>query len=221
MPLLDAFLAFMQRGGFVMWPLLLLSVLAVSTVLERTLFWWRVDGRRGRARYRELADALRRGDGMRAAILAEHDPSPYGTLVRRLPISGVRIDEASATVAAEEIRPAFERGLLLLSTVVTASPMLGILGTVTGIIASFELLGGDATITDPGQVSGGIAEALVSTAAGLVVALTALFPYMVFRGRQDRALGRLEALAGSIVAASSTTASAPSASSPARAAVTA
>ena len=214
MPLLDAFFSFMNRGGFVMWPLLILSVLAVSTVLERGLFWWRVDGRRGRARYRELADALRRGDAMRAAILAEHDPSPYGALVRRLPVSGVRVDEASATVAAEEIRPTFERGLLLLSTVVTASPMLGILGTVTGIIASFELLGGDATITDPGQVSGGIAEALVSTASGLVVALSALFPYMVFRGRQDRALGRLEALAGAIVAAStaappSTTSSGP------------
>ncbi len=202
MPLLDSFLAFMDRGGLVMWPLLGLSVLAISTVIERAVFWWRVDGRRGRTRYRELADALRRGDAMRAAILAEHDPSPYGTLVRRLPVEGVPIDDAAATVAAEEVRPAFERGLLLLSTVVTASPMLGILGTVIGIIQSFELLGGDATITDPSQVSGGIAEALVSTATGLVVALTALFPYMIFRGRQDRSLGRLEALAGSIVAAS-------------------
>ncbi len=199
---LDTFLSFMDRGGLVMWPLLGLSVLSISTVIERAVFWWRVDGRRGRARYRELADTLRRGDAMRAAILAEHDPTPYGTLVRRLPLEGVPIDESAATVAAEEVRPAFERGLLLLSTVVTASPMLGILGTVIGIIQSFELLGGDATITDPSQVSGGIAEALVSTAAGLVVALTALFPYMVFRGRQDRSLGRLEALAGSIVAAS-------------------
>ena len=77
--------------------------------------------------------------------------------------------------------------------------MLGILGTVVGIIQSFELLGGDATITDPSQVSGGIAEALISTACGLVVALTALFPNMILRGRQERALGRLEALAGAVV----------------------
>ncbi len=202
MSLLDAFLDFMARGGFVMWPLLLLSVLTVSTVLERAMFWWRIDGRAGQARYRELANALRQRDSMRAGILAERDPSPYAALVRRLPISGTRIDEASATMAAEEIRPAFERGQLFLATVMTASPMLGILGTVVGIIGSFELLGGDATITDPGQVSGGIAEALVSTASGLVVALTALFPYMILRGRQDRALGRLEALAGAIVAAS-------------------
>lgn len=202
MSLLDAFLDFMARGGFVMWPLLLLSVLTVSTILERALFWWRVDGRAGRTRYREIADALGRGDAVRVGILAERDPSPYAGLVRRLPLSGPRVDEASATLAAEEIRPTFERGLLLLATVMTASPMLGILGTVVGIIGSFELLGGDATITDPGQVSGGIAEALVSTASGLVVALTALFPYMIFRGRQDRALGRLEALAGAIVAAS-------------------
>ena len=80
--------------------------------------------------------------------------------------------------------------------------MLGILGTVVGIIQSFELLGGDATITDPSQVSGGIAEALISTATGLVVALLALFPYMLFRSRQDRALGRLEVLGGLLIAAS-------------------
>ncbi len=88
----------------------------------------------------------------------------------------------------------------MLSTIVTAAPMLGILGTVIGIIQSFELLGGDATITDPNQVSGGIAEALITTATGLVVALLALFPYMLFRGRQDRAIGRLESLATSAIA---------------------
>ncbi|MDA0296779.1 MAG: MotA/TolQ/ExbB proton channel family protein [Planctomycetota bacterium] len=197
---INAFLSFMERGGLVMWPLLFLSVVTVSIVLERGIFWLRLDSRRGRSRYRGLAEALRRGDRSRIAGLVDGDDSPYASLARDLLESTDQVDEATAAVFSEEIRPRFERGLLMLSAIVTAAPMLGILGTVIGIIQSFELLGGDATITDPNQVSGGIAEALITTATGLVVALLALFPYMLFRGRQDRAIGRLESLATSAIA---------------------
>lgn len=196
----NAFLSFMDRGGLVMWPLLFLSVVTVSVVLERGIFWLRLDSRRSRNRYRVLAEALRRGDRSRIAGLVDGDGSPYASLARDLLESEDQVDEATAAVFSEEIRPRFERGLLILSTIVTAAPMLGILGTVIGIIQSFELLGGDATITDPNQVSGGIAEALITTATGLVVALLALFPYMLFRGKQDRAIGRLESLATSAIA---------------------
>ncbi|MCP4836612.1 MAG: MotA/TolQ/ExbB proton channel family protein [Phycisphaera sp.] len=204
MPILDSFMSFMERGGFVLWPLLLLSVLTISIVIERAIFWWKLDSRRGRSRYEKLVEAARAGDTTRLATLAEADDSPYAVLVRPLATGSAPPDEASAAIAAEEVRPNLERGSILLATIVTAAPMLGILGTVVGIIQSFELLGGDATITDPNQVSGGIAEALISTACGLVVALTALFPLMLLRARQDRALGRLEALAGSVVAAART-----------------
>ncbi len=177
-----------------MWPLLLLSVLSISVVLERAVFWGRLDSRRGRSRYRAFAESLRRGDVSGIKGLVTGDPSPYADFARDVVEREGGVDEATVAVLSEEIRPRFERGLLLLSTIVTAAPMLGILGTVIGIIRSFELLGGDATITDPNQVSGGIAEALITTAAGLVVALVALFPYMLFRGRQERAIGRLESL---------------------------
>ena len=198
MDFIDAILDFMARGGLVMWPLLFLSILTVSVVLERGIFWGRLDSRRGRSRFRTLAEALRRGDVPKVTGLVTGDGSPYADFARDVvdhldQEDGV--DDATVAVLSEEVRPRFERGLLLLSTIVTAAPMLGILGTVIGIIQSFELLGGDATITDPNQVSGGIAEALITTAAGLVVALVALFPYMLFRGRQERALGRLESLA--------------------------
>ena len=84
-----------------------------------------------------------------------------------------------------------------LSTIITAAPMLGILGTVTGIIQSFNLIGSQNVMTDPHLVSGGIAEALITTAAGLVVALLTLFPFMAFRAQVDRSLGRLEVLVAS------------------------
>ena len=85
--------------------------------------------------------------------------------------------------------------MVSLSTTITAAPLIGILGTVIGIIRSFNQLGGDdGGINDPSVVSHGIAEALLTTAVGLVVALMTLFPYMVFKGQADRALGRVETI---------------------------
>ena len=81
-----------------------------------------------------------------------------------------------------------------LSTIITAAPLLGILGTVIGIIQSFNLLGVQETLTDPRTVSTGIAEALLTTALGLVVALVTLFPYMIFRSHVERSIGRMESL---------------------------
>jgi biopolymer transport protein ExbB len=116
----------------------------------------------------------------------------YDQLARRMLEDGP--DDATALEQIEELRGQTERFANLLSTIVTAGPMLGILGTVTGIIHSFELLGGNQSIIDPNDVSGGIAEALITTAAGLIIALGALFPLMIFRAQADRALGRFEAM---------------------------
>ena len=84
--------------------------------------------------------------------------------------------------------------MVALSTIITAAPLLGILGTVMGIIQSFRLLGEQAVLTDPSDVAGGIAAALLTTALGLIIALVTLFPYMLFRGWSSRTIGRLEAL---------------------------
>jgi biopolymer transport protein ExbB len=119
----------------------------------------------------------------------------YGTFTRRLLDRGRT--EAAAMELAEEVRPSLERFGATLSTIITAAPLLGILGTVTGIIRSFELLAGEmaSDLSDPTQIAGGIAEALLTTAAGLVVAVVALFPYAIARAQQRRAFGRLEMLA--------------------------
>lgn len=179
----------MDRGGVAMWPLLVLSVVSISLVLERTWFWWRTRGRD----VPRLAAALRRGHGAEVLAIAGDSGDVHARFARALAEHGAT--EAVAAEAAEAIRPAIDRFMVGLSTIVTAAPMLGILGTVLGIIESFELLGGENAITDPNEVSAGIAQALISTAAGLVVALLTLFPYQAFRARSERALGRLEALA--------------------------
>jgi len=182
-------LELMDRGGVAMWPLLALSVVSVSLVLERTWFWWRTRGRE----VPRLAAALREGRRAEVLAIAGEGGDVHARFAKALAEFGPT--EAVAAEAAEAVRPAIDRFMVGLSTIVTAAPMLGILGTVLGIIDSFELLGGENAITDPSEVSAGIAQALISTAAGLVVALLTLFPYMAFRARAERTLGRLEALA--------------------------
>lgn len=188
-----------ERGGVLMLPLALLSVVSLALCLERAAFWLLSDGRARRARLDEAARLLRRGRVDEARRTIEGDRTPWADAVRR--ILDEPPGEAAAIAAAESVRPRLERFMSTLSTIITAAPLLGILGTVGGIIQSFRLLEAEAVLTDPRQVAGGIATALVTTAAGLVVALLTLFPYMVYRARVEQGLGRLEALAASCRAA--------------------
>lgn len=182
----------MERGGPVMVPLLVLSVVGLALVIERAWFWFSIHRPSRTAALRELVTALRTGRRDVAAGLARRDAGPYGRVAERLLTEGT--GEGTVLDAVERIRPRLERFLVSLSTIVTAAPLIGILGTVIGIIDSFELLGSAETVRDPGAVAAGIATALVTTAGGLVVALLALFPFMVFRGQSDRAIGRIEVL---------------------------
>ena len=77
------------------------------------------------------------------------------------------------------------RGLVVVSTIITAEPMLGILGTVTGIIKTFGALNASAGAADPLSATAGIGEALITTAAGLVAALVLIFPYNVISAKVD------------------------------------
>jgi biopolymer transport protein ExbB len=188
----DELAMLIERGGYVMVPLLLFSVVSLTLIVERIWFWVTTHSPRRARQIARLNDALRTGNRSAAEKLTHRDRSPYGEVARRLIKAGA--SDAVAMEAVEAQRPRFERFMVTLSTIITAAPLLGILGTVIGIIQSFNLLGEQSTLTDPRAVSVGIAEALLTTAMGLIVALMTLFPYMIFRGQVDRGLGRLESL---------------------------
>src|SRR5690606_26346321 len=116
----------------------------------------------------------------------------YAVVARRLLSKGA--SQAGLLAGVEAERPRIERWMSLLSTIITAAPTLGILGTVIGIITSFRLIGNREALTDPMQASAGSAEGLITTAAGLVGALVMLCPYMAVRGQGERMLSRLETL---------------------------
>lgn len=198
MQAIEGFLALMEKGGFVMWPLLSLSVLSLALSVERAVFWTRVAGLAARQRVNRLVEALRRGRRDEVVRMCEGSPQPEMMVALRMAIDGA--DDGVAMAAAEIQRHRLERFSVVLSTIITASPMVGILGTVIGIIKSFQVLGTQTQLADPRGVSGGIGEALITTASGLAVALITLFPYMAFKGLADRAMGRME----SVIAAAQT-----------------
>ena len=185
-------LMLVDRGGYVMIPLLILSIVSVSLIFERCWFWYSVEGRDSMRRLEQLNAVLRDGDLEAGKKIANQDASPYGAVAKSLLDIGA--SDAVAMEAVESQRPRIDRFMVALSTIITAAPLLGILGTVLGIIQSFRLLGDQAVLTDPSDVAGGIAAALLTTALGLIIALVTLFPYMLFKGWSTRALGRLEAL---------------------------
>ena len=187
-------LVFFQKGGPVMWPLLACSLVAMTVAIERLLYYWRES-----SSSRRHADATSRAIGLAsrglfddAEKLARENPSLEGRLVLAgLVHRDMVLHEALETCALSEL-DRHRRGLTILDTIVTLAPMLGILGTVTGIITSFNILSDTAGVPNPASVTRGIAEALITTVAGLVVSMAALVPFNAFTSRVRRVTRRLE-----------------------------
>lgn len=200
-----AFRELMSQGGYVMWPLLVLSVLALGLILERAWFYARTNSSGVVGRVARMTKLMRAGKHGEAKALAEADGTVYGHVARALlnTEAGKAPTEALAIDAIESQRRRLERFMPTLSTIITAAPMLGILGTVLGIIASFEAISVQAQatggMTDPREVGSGIAEALLTTATGLIIAVATLFPYNALRTQVDRTLSRLESLGAAAV----------------------
>lgn len=205
----DSMSSLFVAGGWVMYPLAALSVASVALTFERAVFWITTNSRGHARMIRRLTKEMRRGDLSAAAAVVARDGSVYARYATALldearsgqgdagPFRG--IDPSLALERAEALRPAIERFSTVHTTIITAAPMLGILGTVTGIIRSFRLLNADQVVTDPTAVAGGIAEALFTTAFGLIVALVTLFPHAVFRAHAERCLTRLELIAAPMI----------------------
>ncbi len=184
----------MERGGPVMWPLLLCSVVALTAIIERIIFWTREAITRDRGLLDRMIELTQRGEFEQALLEAKGAScAPTRMLRAGLEHRDHGLHEAMEVAASEEIAR-MKSAMSLLDTIITMSPMLGILGTVTGIIKSFDLLG-NLQIQDPRGVSAGIAEALITTATGLVIALAVLLPFNYFISRIQRETRRLEQVA--------------------------
>jgi len=185
------------KGGPVMYPLLACSIIALTVIIERFLFWAREDMRRNQGLVDEVLDLCQKGDWNRVKekVMGSKD------FVIRILVSGILHREFSMTkameaAASEEIKR-MRRFMSVLDTMITVAPLLGIFGTVIGIISSFELLG-SAGIEHPQAVTAGIAQALITTAAGLAIAILSVLPYNYFNSRVEDAALTIEKYATSL-----------------------
>jgi biopolymer transport protein ExbB len=178
------------KGGPIMWPLLLVSISAVATVLERVVFLVTERSRRSARDQREFFRLVEQGDA-EAAVRIGRATRDGVTRVLGAALAERKTSFTNALLAAsaEELRH-YNRGLPLLDTVITLSPLLGLLGTVTGMIHSFGLIAGE--LDAPAAITGGIAEALIATAFGLGTAITALIPFNYLNARLEDARRELE-----------------------------
>jgi biopolymer transport protein ExbB len=179
------------KGGPVMWPLLITSVIAISVVMERLFFIARESVRRNPDAVERIFSDVEAGEEDRAAAHSRESQDYVAkVLAYALAHRGQSPTTALMRAAGRELNR-FNRGLSILDTVITLAPLLGLLGTVTGMIRSFNLLG-TQELGAPTAITGGIAEALIATAFGLLIAIIALIPFNFLNAKMEEARHEIE-----------------------------
>lgn len=190
-------IALFQSGGPVMYPLLACSLVMLTVVIERLIYWIQLDIRRDPALVDDVLELCRVGnwEGVKEKVAGSRD------YIIRILISGIlhrefSMSKAMEATAADELKQ-MRRFMNILDTLITVAPLLGIFGTVIGIIQSFDVLGVSG-IEHPRMVTAGIAQALITTAAGLGIAILSVFPYNYFNSRVEHAAISIEKYATSL-----------------------
>ncbi|MDA7746819.1 MotA/TolQ/ExbB proton channel family protein [Psychromonas sp.] len=182
-----------QQGGVVMWLLLLISFFSTMVTLERVFVWAFYYSQKERFAIQECFSALNKQKKTEALLACKKVETPALNMlefgIKALPFSP---KEKMESYAENQIS-LLSRGQSILDTIITMAPMLGILGTILGIIESFNILSAQG-VDNPTAVVGGIAQALITTAAGLAVALMALLPYNFFRSHIQKLILHLETI---------------------------
>jgi biopolymer transport protein ExbB len=179
-----------KKGGPIMWPLLIVSILAMGAAIERILFLANEQRKRDSKALARFLGAAQDGDVDGAIRIG--NASKYfvvRTLAYALEHRERSLASALLYANAQEIKR-FSRGIAILDTSITIAPLLGLLGTVTGMMHSFSLIGGE--LSAPGAITGGIAEALIATAFGLGIAIISLLPYNYLNNKVEQARHELE-----------------------------
>jgi biopolymer transport protein ExbB len=188
-------------GGVVMWPLLGFSIVAIALIAERLNFWLRINKRQRRV-VRESLSLYEHDPELAVAKLRQNADLP----IARIFLAALELDRpnpeefrlALESEAQAEI-PVLKRFNVVFETIIALAPLLGLLGTVLGLITSFASLTlGDVGGTKTASVTAGISEALVSTASGLIVAIFTLVFANAFRGFYTRQMAHIQEYGGQL-----------------------
>ena len=176
------------KGGPVMVPLIICSIIALAITIERFFFWRKAGSRHS---IEDLLQRVESGQLAQAVDLARNSQLP----IARVLAAGLLHRDSSLTkaleVAAQGEIPILKKRLTVLDTIITLAPLLGLLGTVVGMIGSFDIMS-TAGIGQPNAITGGVAEALIATATGLLIAILTLVPYNYFTNKAEREIEEIE-----------------------------
>lgn len=190
----------LQFGGPLVYPLLILAVVTLAILLDKTFVYWYYT-RPPRALLR-LAENHAAGwetlENQVAALNPHHHFARFLGVILQHRDGPAWWTESRAGEEAQSIEGALGRGLWILETTVTAAPLLGLLGTIIGMMDAFHLIGNKGLV-DPKGVTSGVAEALIATALGLLIALVALFGFNLFSRLQSRTLDQMERIGTRLV----------------------
>lgn len=187
-----------MQSGIVAVPLLLFSMLSVALTIERSVFWYRIFKQQS-AIVNKAFKLLQTEWNSASPFLQKHVDLP----IARIFLEALALDRPNPVefrlaleCAAQAELPLLRRFNTIFDTIVTASPLLGLLGTVLGLMRSFASLKIGVAGSDSGAVTGGISEALSSTVLGLIVALLTLFVSNTFRGFYRRQIALIQEYSG-------------------------
>jgi biopolymer transport protein ExbB len=195
------FIKTFNAGGAVMYPLLFASILVIALAIERLYFWLKI-GKREKPMIRTVFDLYQNGSPLVIDRLEREQDLP----IARIFMAAISLKDptpeefrlAMESEAHAEI-PILRRFINVFDAIIGLAPLLGLLGTVTGLIASFSSLKiGQSVGAGSNNVVGGIAEALISTATGVVVAVLASLCANVFRGLYQRQLSQIQESTGQL-----------------------
>ncbi len=172
-----------SHGGPIMWPILLVSFLAVTVVVERTIFLVMENATREPEVVEKILDLVENHD-VEGAVQLGRKSRDYVARILTYALTHREHSLSNAFLrAANKELNRFHQGLAVLDTCITAAPLLGLLGTVTGMMNTFGALGEGDITASASKITGGVGEALIATACGLAIAIIGLFPYNILNAR--------------------------------------
>jgi biopolymer transport protein ExbB len=174
------------HGGIIMWPILVISFLGVTVAIERVIFIVRENASREPEVVEKMLEQVEAQD-IEGAIALGGRSKDYIARILTYALNHREQSLANAFIrASNQELQRFQQGAAVLDTVITAAPLLGLLGTVTGMMRTFGAMTGDIAAAT-GSITGGVAEALIATACGLLIAITGLFPFNILNSRAEQA----------------------------------
>ncbi|HZP60408.1 MAG TPA: MotA/TolQ/ExbB proton channel family protein [Opitutaceae bacterium] len=181
-----------KEGGPVMWAVLVVFLVGYTVVIERIFFLARENGSRQPEVVEKMLEKVEARD-IEGALAIGKKSKDYVARILSYALTNKDLSMSNAFIrAANQEIARFQQGLATLDTVITAAPLLGLLGTVTGMMRTFGSLGSGDISSAAGQITGGVAEALIATCCGLAIAVTVLFPYNILNARVEAAKHEVE-----------------------------